>query len=166
MSPFPICNPYFRRPKPVPPPRLNCATNQPLTQSASSPLLPAPVPPIMNPYHPSYHPISHSSVHPPDHPSAYQPDNSSAQPPRDPPTHLQHHPQNHSPNPETKDSPHSPAIDVLRTKTTRPKNNWQKLVSPVFEPRLKNRKVLTSSVNDIFESDILPRLNNDFSDWT
>ena len=38
--------------------------------------------------------------------------------------------------------------------------------SPVFEPRLKNRKILTSPVNDIFESDILLRLNNDFSNWT
>ena len=116
MSPFPIYNPYFRRPKPVPPPRLNCVTNQPLTQSASSPLLPAPVPPIMNPDHTPSYSISHSSVHPPDHTSAYQPDNSSAQPPRAPPTHLQHHPQNHSSNPETKDSPHSPAIDVLEQK--------------------------------------------------
>ena len=36
----------------------------------------------------------------------------------------------------------------------------------VFKPSLKNRKVLTSPVNDIFESDIFPRLNNDFSNWT
>ena len=40
------------------------------------------------------------------------------------------------------------------------------MISPVFEPRLKNRKVLTSLVDDIFESDILPRLDNDFSIWT
>ena len=68
---FPIYNPYFRRPKPVPPPRLNCATNHPLTQSASSPQLPVPVPPFMNPDHPPSHLISHSPVDPPNHPSAY-----------------------------------------------------------------------------------------------
>ena len=101
--------------------------------------------------------------------------NSSAQPPRDPPAHLQHHPYNDSPNPKTKGSPHSQVNDVLRTETTRPKRTRHSstdtelcnvMISPVFEPRLKNRKVLTSPVNDIFESDILPRLNNDFSNWT
>ena len=40
------------------------------------------------------------------------------------------------------------------------------MISPVFEPRLKNRKVLTLPVDNIFESDILPRLDNDFSNWT
>ena len=81
----------------------------------------------------------------------------------------------HRPNPEIKDSPHSPVIDVLRTETTRPKKTRHSstdtelcsvMISPVFEPRLKNRKVLTSPVDDIFESDILPRLDNDFSNWT
>ena len=63
----------------------------------------------------------------------------------------------------------SPVIDVLRTETTRQKelDIVQRIQnSAVFEPRLKNRKILTSPVNDIFESDILPRLNNDFSNWT
>ena len=176
LPPLPTYNPYFRRPKPVPPLRPNRTTNQPpITQSASPPQLPAPVPPIINPDHPPSHSISHSSVDPPDHTSANPPGNSSAQLPRDPPAYLQHHLHNHSPNPETKDSPHSPVIDVLRTETTRPKRTrhssmdtelYNVMISPVFEPRLKNRKVLTSPVNDIFESDILPRLNNDFSNWT
>ena len=176
LPPLPTYNPYFRRPKPVPPLRPNRTTNQPpITQSASPPQLPAPVPPIINPDHPPSHSISHSSVDPPDHTSANPPGNSSAQLPRDPPAYLQHHLHNHSPNPETKDSPHSPVIDVLRTETTRPKRTRHSstdtelyivMISPVFEPRLKNCKVLTSPVNDIFESDILPRLNNDFSNWT
>ena len=62
--------------------------------------------------------------------------------------------------------PHFPVIDVLRTETTRPKRNRHSstdtercnvMISPVFEPRPKNRKVLTSPVNT---------LNNDFSNWT
>ena len=93
LPPFPIYNPYFRRPNKVPPPRHNRATNQPpITQSASSPQLPSPVPPIINPDHPPSHSISHSSVDPPDHTSANPPGNSSAHQPRDPPAHLQHHP--------------------------------------------------------------------------
>ena len=176
LPPLPIYNPYFVRPRPVPPLRPNRTTNQPpITQSASSHQLPAPVPPIVNPDHPPSHSISHSSVDPPDHTSANPPGNSSAQLPHDPPAHIQHHPYNDSPNPETKDSPHSPVIDVLRTETTRPKRARHSstdtelcsvMISPVFEPRLKNRKVLTSPVDDIFESDILPRLDNDFSNWT
>ena len=41
------------------------------------------------------------------------------------------------------------------------------IISPVFEPRLNNRKVLTSPVNDIDPyADAVPHLDNDFSDWT
>ena len=176
LPPLPIYNPCFVQPRPVPPLRPNRTTNQPpITQSASSPQLPAPVPRIINPDHSSSHSINHSSVDPPDHTSANPPGNSSAQPPRNLPAHLQHHPHNHSPNLETKDSPHSPVIDVLRTEITRPKRTRHSstntelcyvMISPVFEPRLKNRKLLTSSVNYIFESDSLPRLNNDFSNRT
>ena len=108
LSILPIYNPYLVRPRPVPPPRPNRTTNQPpIAQSASSPQLPAPVPHIINPDHPPNYSISHSSVDPPG--------NSSAQPPGDPPAHLQYHPYNDSPNPETKDSPYSPVIDVIRT---------------------------------------------------
>ena len=34
------------------------------------------------------------------------------------------------------------------------------MIYSVVEPRLKNRKVLTSPVNDIFDGDILPQLKN------
>ena len=40
------------------------------------------------------------------------------------------------------------------------------MISPVFEPRLKNHKVLTSPINVVFDNDILPQLKNDFTEWT
>ena len=89
LPPLPLYNPYFVRPRPVPPRRPNRTTNQPpITQSASSPYLPAPVPPIINPNHPPSHSFSHSSVDPPDHTSANPPGNSFAQPPCDPHAHT------------------------------------------------------------------------------
>ena len=57
LTPLPIYNPYFRRPKPVPPPRPNRTTKQRLTQSVSSPQLPAAAPPIINPDHSPSHSI-------------------------------------------------------------------------------------------------------------
>ena len=36
----------------------------------------------------------------------------------------------------------------------------------MFEPRLQNRRVLISSVNNILESDILLQMNKDFSNLT
>ena len=102
LPPLPIYNPYVVRPRRVPPLRPNGTTDQlPITQSASSPQLPAPVPPIIKPDHPLSHSISHSSVDPPGHTSANIPGKSSAQPPCDPPAQLQYHPDNDSPNPET-----------------------------------------------------------------
>ena len=152
-------------------PLLDRTTNQPpIIQSASSPQLPEPVQSIINPDHPPSHSISHSSVDPPDYTSANPPGNSSAQQPRDPPAHLQHRPYNDSSNPETNDSPHSPEPKLSRPNRTRHSSTDTELcnvmISPVFEHKLKNRKVLTSSVNDIFENDILSRLNNNFCNWT
>ena len=64
LSPLPIYNPYFVRPRPVPQLRPNRTPNQPpVTQSASSPQLPAPVLPIMNPDHPPSHSTSHLLTH-------------------------------------------------------------------------------------------------------
>ena len=40
------------------------------------------------------------------------------------------------------------------------------MISLVFEPRLKNRKVLTSLIHVVFDNDILPQLNNDYTEWT
>ena len=129
----------------------HCTTNQPsITQSASSPQLPAPVPLIINPDHLPSHSTIHSSVDSPDYLSANSPGNSSAQPPLDPPAHLQHHPHNHSQNSETKNLPHSPVIDGLRTETTRPKKNRHSstdtelcnvMISPVFKPRLSGFRI-------------------------
>ena len=66
-------------------------------------------------------------------------------------------------------------IDYPRTKTMRSKRARHSstdtelcnvMISPVFEPRLKSRKVLTSPINVIFDNDILPQLKNDFTEWT
>ena len=60
----------------------------------------------------------------------------------------------------------SPAIRSKRTRHSSTDNEHY-IITPVFEPRLKNRKVLTSPVNDIDPyADVVPHLNNDFSDWT
>ena len=60
----------------------------------------------------------------------------------------------------------SPATRSKRTRHSSTDNEHY-IISPVFEPRLKNRKVLTSPVNDIDPyADAVPHLDNDFSDWT
>ena len=60
----------------------------------------------------------------------------------------------------------SPATRSKRTQHSSTDNEHY-IISPVFEPRLKNRKVLTSPVNDIDPyADAVPHLDNDFSDWT
>ena len=60
----------------------------------------------------------------------------------------------------------SPATRSKRTRHSSTDNEHY-IISPVFEPRLKNRKVLTSPVNDIDPYvDAVPHLDNDFSDWT
>ena len=46
-------------------------------------------------------------------------------------------------------------------------DNEHFILSPLFEPRLKNRKVLTPPVNDIDPyADVVPHLDNDFFDLT
>ena len=60
----------------------------------------------------------------------------------------------------------SPATRSKRTRHSSTDNEHY-IISPVFEPRLKNRKVLTSPVKDIDPyADAVPHLDNDFSDWT
>ena len=62
----------------------------------------------------------------------------------------------------------SPATRSKRTRHSSSDNeHYMYIISPVFEPRLKNRKVLTSPVNDNDPyADVVPHLDNDFSDWT
>ena len=185
--PLPIYNPYFKHQMPAPRPQnRNVHTNNILfnlhhhlstssTQYKSrSPTEPFPFP---RPHaHPqtrllicssTRHPSSSSShfplSHPPGHPPVHEQD------------HSQDHPFDYSPNPESKDLPHSIDIDHPRTKTMTSKRARHSstdtelcnvMMSPMSEPRLKNRKVLTFTINVILDNDILPQLMNDFTEWT
>ena len=121
----------------------------------------------------------YSSAHPPDTSSSRSSHFPHSHKPGHPRVHQQDQEQDHpfddSSNPESKDLPHFIDIDHPRTKTMRSKRARHRstdtelcnvMISPVFEPRLKNRKVLTSPINIIFDNDILPQLKNDFTEWT
>ena len=124
-------------------------------------------PPDTSSFCSSHFPLSHPPSHPPVHPQYHPHDH--------PLDHPQDHPFDNSPNPESKDLPNSIDIDHPRTKTMSSKRARQSstdtelcnvMIFPVFEHRLKNRKVLTSPINVIFGNDILPQLKNDFTEWT
>ena len=70
-------------------------------------------------------------------------------------------------NPAQKSPLHSMS-PIIRSKRTRYSSTDSEhyIISSVFQPRLKNRKILTSPVNDIDSNeDIVPHIDNDFSDW-
>ena len=74
---------------------------------------------------------------------------------------------NQNSNPAQKSPLHSMS-PIIRSKRTRYSSTDSEhyIISPVFQPRLKNRKILTSPVNDIDSyEDIVPHIDNDFSDW-
>ena len=57
---------------------------------------------------------------------------------------------------------------IIRSKRTHHSSTDSQhyIISPVFQPRLKNRKILTSPVNDIDSyENIVPHIDNDFSGW-
>ena len=74
---------------------------------------------------------------------------------------------NQNSNPAQKSLLHSMS-PIIRSKRTlySSTDSEHYIISPVFQPRLKNRKILTSPVNDIDSyEDIVPHIDNDFSDW-
>ena len=151
---LPINNPYFKRQIPTQRPQHKRTTKQPLTQSAPSPQLSAPVLPSTNLDRQLSHSHGHSHSCQQDHSSAHPPDASSSHslhsplshPPAHPSTHHLDHPLDDSLNPEPKDLPHSIAFNHSKTESIRSKRARHSSINTelcnvmiplLFEPRLK-----------------------------
>ena len=63
--------------------------------------------------------------------------------------------------------PHSMSPNTRSKRTRHSSTDSEHYIkSPVFQPRLKNRKILTAPVNDIDPYvDVVPHIDNDFSYW-
>ena len=173
----PIMNPYFKPPRykkhvnePQTPTQFtkhNARTHQPPSTRPSSQLDAPTQPPV--------HPVQPTTLTTPAQPSTHQaqlvqPDQTTEPYQTTLPTSTKTETQVTQRTPMPKRYCHSaqksPATRSKRTRHSSTDNEHY-IISPVFEPRLKNRKVLTSPVNDIDPyADVVPHLDNDFSDWT